>query len=361
MQALIDKWYAKIRPYILKYKDGFFELPFIGNSPHLMWESFKKMPYCSFQESTNSIVVDNPFLKGVVYYHELEDGLVWIHSTLFFKQNIIFKQIFSKQHPPKHYCINCLVSQPGQKNTKTILQDLHFDGQLWFMLKPGAGVKNFHFKNTSSESINFYFTQSWYNNYKRKHGHSGNKLNQFMLSKQQLLSIDLDQHELGQSILAKVRLNMEKFDRLGRTEPFNELAISLMQFFETNCIQDIDNEKYFTISNTDRIKLIKTIELLNNHIQGKFPGIEFIAAEVLLSETKLKALFKEVHGTTLFEFFQQQKMTAAKAMLDSNEQSVASVAAHFGYENAGKFTAAFKKHFNYLPSQSSPLLSEKSN
>lgn len=33
MLNFIDKWYDKIKPFLFKYKDGFFELPYLGSSP----------------------------------------------------------------------------------------------------------------------------------------------------------------------------------------------------------------------------------------------------------------------------------------------------------------------------------------
>lgn len=361
MLEYIEKWFHKIRPYILKYKDGFFELPFIGNSPQLMWESFKKMPYCTFHPERNSISANNLFLEGEVYCHELEDGLVWIHSALFFKQNVIFKQLYNKQHPIEHYCVNCFTSKTEHKNAKTILHDIHIDGQLWFMLKPGAEVKNYHFKNTQTESISFYFTRKWYDAYQKKHGDSIEKLNQFIQSLNEVVTCNYKHNIVGQSLLSETKRIMQQYSCSERSKPLEQHTLDLMHFFKTECLHQIVNEKYFALSNLDRIKIIRAEEILNQNIKLKFPGIECIAQEVCLSETKLKSLFKTVHGVTLFDYFQHKKMTAARALLDDKQQHVADIAASFGYENGSKFAAAFKKQFNQLPSEITSQSTKSSN
>jgi AraC-like DNA-binding protein len=359
MQSFIDTWYQKIRPYILKYKDGFFELPFIGNSPQLMWESFKKMPYCTFHAESNSISANNMFLEGIVYYHEAADGLIWIHSTLLFKQNVIFKQLFNQKIPVEYYCITCFTTKIQQENTKTILHDVYFDGQLWFTLKPKATVKNFHFKNTYIESVNIYFKKEWYDNYKKQHSDLTDKLDQFFQSDNEVITSNFKTNDTGYKLLSKAKQFMQANSPEAKDELLKDHIVDFMQFYKTECLQQIANENYFIISNSDRLKIIKAEELLHQFIHQKFPGIDYIAQQVLLSETKLKSLFKLVHGITLFDYYQNKKMIAAKEVLCNTGNQIADVASAFGYENGSKFAAAFKKHFNELPSQVSLQQNQK--
>jgi len=79
------------------------------------------------------------------------------------------------------------------------------------------------------------------------------------------------------------------------------------------------------------------------------PTITELAKKVCLNEFKLKAGFKEVFGTTVFGYLQQQRMEKAKSLMESGEFNVSEAAWNIGYTNVSHFIAAFKKHFGVSP------------
>lgn len=69
-----------------------------------------------------------------------------------------------------------------------------------------------------------------------------------------------------------------------------------------------------------------------------------------LNDFKLKKGFRDLFGTTVFGYLLEERMTLAKRRLLEGQMSIADIAAEVGYKNATHFTAAFKRHFGYLPS-----------
>ena len=91
--------------------------------------------------------------------------------------------------------------------------------------------------------------------------------------------------------------------------------------------------------------------MLVDSLTGQFPGIETIAQTVHMSPTKLKILFKDVYGKTMFQYYQEKQMRLAFKLLQQPASSVKVVAISLGYENASNFTLAFKKFHGFLPSE----------
>jgi AraC-like DNA-binding protein len=90
--------------------------------------------------------------------------------------------------------------------------------------------------------------------------------------------------------------------------------------------------------------------LMNNLTEG-FPGIELIARQVNMSESKLKTIFKGVYGQSMFQYFKEKQMILALQLLKNPEAQIKNIAASLSYESPGKFTVAFKKYHQILPSE----------
>jgi AraC-like DNA-binding protein len=69
-----------------------------------------------------------------------------------------------------------------------------------------------------------------------------------------------------------------------------------------------------------------------------------------LNDFKLKKGFRDLFGTTVFGYLLEERMNLARRRLLEGDMSIAAIAMEVGYKNATHFTAAFKKHFGYLPS-----------
>ncbi|WP_256441273.1 helix-turn-helix transcriptional regulator [Chitinophaga sp. HK235] len=69
------------------------------------------------------------------------------------------------------------------------------------------------------------------------------------------------------------------------------------------------------------------------------------------NDFKLKKGFKEMFGNTVFGYMNQVRMEKAKLLLLEGKNSIADISFTVGYKNPQHFTAAFKKHFGYLPSE----------
>ena len=113
-----------------------------------------------------------------------------------------------------------------------------------------------------------------------------------------------------------------------------------------------DQEEIFTckfLANADdREKIAKAREVLLQHI-GEPLTIKELSRKVAINECYLKKGFKELFGTTIFDFYQSQRMEHAKYLLYEKGLSVTEVSMLLGYSSISHFSTAFKKHTGIKP------------
>lgn len=104
----------------------------------------------------------------------------------------------------------------------------------------------------------------------------------------------------------------------------------------------------FLANEADRDKIIMAREVLIQHI-GEPITIKELSRKVAMNECYLKKGFKEMFGTTIFDFYQSQRMEHAKYLLYEKGLSVTDVSMILGYSSISHFSTAFKKHTGLKP------------
>lgn len=104
----------------------------------------------------------------------------------------------------------------------------------------------------------------------------------------------------------------------------------------------------FLANEADREKIAKAREILLMHISEPLT-IKALSRKVAINECYLKKGFKEMYGTTIFDFFQSQRMEHAKYLLYEKGLSVTDVSSLLGYSSISHFSTAFKKHTGLKP------------
>ena len=104
----------------------------------------------------------------------------------------------------------------------------------------------------------------------------------------------------------------------------------------------------FLANESDREKIVKAREVLLQHI-GEPLTIKELSRKVAINECYLKKGFKEMFGTTIFDFYQSQRMEHARYLLYEKGLSVTEVSVMLGYSSISHFSTAFKKHTGIKP------------
>ncbi|MCQ9637635.1 AraC family transcriptional regulator [Chryseobacterium sp. WG23] len=81
------------------------------------------------------------------------------------------------------------------------------------------------------------------------------------------------------------------------------------------------------------------------------PVIKDLAAEAGMSATKLKRLFRQIFGNSIFNYYQEFRMKEAALLLKEKKYSVSEVGYKLGFSNLSHFSKVFKEHIGMNPKQ----------
>lgn len=133
---------------------------------------------------------------------------------------------------------------------------------------------------------------------------------------------------------------------------FLNSQIQVLLLYALDCILDRRDAQTFTckfLATDDGLaKIHHAKEVLLQHIFEPIT-IRELSKKVAINECYLKKGFKEVYGTTIFEFYQNQRMEHAKYLLYEKGLSVTDVSVMLGYSSISHFSTAFKKHTGIKP------------
>lgn len=104
------------------------------------------------------------------------------------------------------------------------------------------------------------------------------------------------------------------------------------------------------INSADRDKLYAVKELIDAQPVADY-SLSGLSQYAELNTYTLKAEFKSLFGTTVFDYINEVKMQKAKRWLLEGEKNVAETAYALGYDYPGNFSVAFKRTFGINPSE----------
>jgi AraC-like DNA-binding protein len=108
-------------------------------------------------------------------------------------------------------------------------------------------------------------------------------------------------------------------------------------------INEIDAEKIYKV----RAKILSELSVS--------PILEDLAKGAGMSESKLKRLFKQIFGESIFNYYQTFRMKEAARLLKEHRLSVSEVGYALGFSNLGHFTRVFEAHNGMKPKKFSLL------
>ena len=158
------------------------------------------------------------------------------------------------------------------------------------------------------------------------------------------------------SLCGRTRMVLEALLNHSYSGPLENIYINgqtqMLLLYSLECmLGDKEVETFqckFLANEADREKIVKAREILIQHI-GEPITIKELSRKVAINECYLKKGFKELFGTTIFDFYQSQRMEHARYLLYEKGLSVTEVSLMLGYSSISHFSTAFKKHTGLKP------------
>lgn len=111
------------------------------------------------------------------------------------------------------------------------------------------------------------------------------------------------------------------------------------------------DEKHLYALNSQDIQAIYQIkeQMLEN--LANLPLIQELAVQANMSSTKLKRVFKQIFGNSIFSYYQAFRMKEAARLLKEEKLSVSDVGYQLGFTNLSHFSRIFEEHIGMKPKQ----------
>lgn len=109
-----------------------------------------------------------------------------------------------------------------------------------------------------------------------------------------------------------------------------------------------ENKNYRAINNADAEKLMMVRNEVLSDLSAP-PVLHELAQIATMSETKLKQLFKQTFGDTIYNYFQKARMEEAVFLLKHAGRSVSETGYELGFTNLSHFSRLFKKYYGITP------------
>ena len=111
-----------------------------------------------------------------------------------------------------------------------------------------------------------------------------------------------------------------------------------------------DEKHLYALNSQDIQILYKVKEQMLAHPETP-PVINVLADFANMSATKLKRLFRQIFGNSIFSYYQEFRMKEAARLLKAEKLSVTDVGYKLGFTNLSHFSRVFEEHIGMKPKQ----------
>ena len=152
--------------------------------------------------------------------------------------------------------------------------------------------------------------------------------------------------EIEHQLRKLTRIN--EHDTLGRFHCRIQVLELLYLFFHRLARREEHDRQ--PVGNTDMEQLFAIRrEILQDLSQP--PSLPQLARIHHLSETRMKQLFKQVFGDTIYNYYQRARMEEAAFLLRQSDQNVTDVGYALGFSNLSHFSRLFKRYYAVNPKE----------
>lgn len=155
---------------------------------------------------------------------------------------------------------------------------------------------------------------------------------------------------LHEEMTAQIERKVEQMSRLKATSKLLTLLYQtkaqelIYLFFVKLLTRDLDTT--ITINQEDADKIYEVRRTVINSLDTP-PQLAVLARQTGMSQTKMKVLFRQVFGDSIYNYFQSARMNEAATLL--SHITVSEVGYILGFTNLSHFARLFEKHYQMKP------------
>jgi AraC-like DNA-binding protein len=108
------------------------------------------------------------------------------------------------------------------------------------------------------------------------------------------------------------------------------------------------NNNEISVNRADADKLYEVRSMILQDLSIT-PNLPQLSQKIAMSPTKMKMLFRQIFGDSIYNYFQTARMNEASRLL--KDHSVSETAYQLGFSNLSHFSRLFAKYFKLRPKQ----------
>lgn len=345
-----NNWPKHVQKYLFRLKDGFFQFPYLFNSPQIMLDSIAKLPITKHYPTKQILIINTSLSKARIYYREIEEGFWFFGFFLNLKENIVASSKYDKSIFSDYYLLTFSLFE--YKFPLKNGEALTLDSICWTFSKPNTEISSYFYKESNGKFFSIAIKKDWVKkNFTSKVFKERKAILQFLNGKRgsyTWLDISVKAHQIA----ADLSVIIKQTDKMESTNSIlKKNSMKLMAEFFSNAFNDSRIKDNISLSNLDYHNVAKAERIILQNLHLPFIGIDFIAKEVNTSPTKLKANFKAVFGFSMLQYHKEKNLVLAMQLIEKSDFHIQEIAVITGHDSAGRFASSFKKRFGKLPSQ----------
>lgn len=293
-------------------------------------ETYKLSKELKYNKIGYEFYKDDEYSIGRYWIYETEDFIIDIHD-FYIKKDVVFKNFKELSSYLYLYSVYAFIC-----NGETFYPDEKLQNNMVY----ATNMKNTNFKmifhkNFPILSVGIFFKENFLKKFIKK---------------------DLNLNEMFFETKGKILIPLKKISTEILNCKMQKEASKI--FFEAKAkewlsiILDEYQKKKIKkkITQDDKIALSKLVNYINEHFNLKL-SLEILSEITLMSQAKLKRIFKNEFNMSISEFIQKRRMDIAQNLLLNTDLKIESIAKSVGYNSSSKFTIYFKKQKGILPSE----------
>jgi AraC-like DNA-binding protein len=166
-------------------------------------------------------------------------------------------------------------------------------------------------------------------------------------------SLDKNYHSTVQLIFITGNNKLSPtFCTISRMRYSNKIIVNSI----TTILQELlSNEKYVIKTASEKqseaVIMQNLYDYILNHLEQPLPTLKELAAKFDSNEYRLKFGFREFFKTSIYNFYQEERLKRAHLMIQQTKIPLKEIAIMNGFNTYLNFYKAFKKRFEYTPSE----------
>lgn len=155
-----------------------------------------------------------------------------------------------------------------------------------------------------------------------------------------------------ESMSAEAKLLLNKLTAMDMQESlshfYTQIKVQELLYLVFHKLSLRESAAHQPINSADAARLLQVRHAMLRDLSVP-PVLRALAQTAAMSETKLKQLFKQTFGTTIYTYYQQARMEQAAFLLKHGKYSVAQAGYEMGFSNLSHFSRLFEKHYGQNP------------